>query len=482
MSDIKLHSVNWQDGMLISRLHLQQQEQFLENLVRWYRQSPGDNFGLLKLFGESDESLGFTMSVTGGRLKLELTHCHALTPGGRYVEISESNRNMVSAELASPPAQIPVYLSVNTDAKKEVGDPDPHEAVPRLPYLAGNYTLHLGTPPSVPESDFLQIAELSVSGSEVTQIESYYPPCVTLAADARLHRKAADLRNRLENLLSLSSRAYQAIVTAGALSEESSSVQVAFKETMYQMAVVISSLLDEMVVGRNSGHPLKMVQLFKRLFRVFTTVLNLHPGLKDFLNARFFTKQMNSEIGSFLASVDAFLLADYNHRNLGGQIRAIDDTMTTLRNMFGFLAQLKREQLGPQAIATDTLTYRGKTYRAAEFASHRVEQVGELNYLVMDLVKPLSVGDTVALMSKDLFSIPEWNNMQVRIGLNQARGLGETDPVDVDATTFGDKVALHPEDMLKSPSVRQMTLIFRGARDASKFQALGKSDLLIFYT
>jgi hypothetical protein len=85
-------------------------------------------------------------------------------------------------------------------------------------------------------------------------------------------------------------------------------------------------------------------------------------------------------------------------------------------------------------------------------------------------------------LSKDLFSIPEWNNMQVRIGLNQARGLGETDPVDVDTTTFGDKVALHPEDMLKSPSVKQITLILRGARDASKFQAVGKSDLLVFYT
>jgi len=482
MSDIKLHSVNWQDGMLISRLHLKLQEQFLENLVRWYRQSPGDNFGLLRLSGERDESSSFTLSAAGGRLKVELTRCHALTPGGRYVEISESNLNMVSAELSTPPAKVPVYLSVNTETKKEVGDPDPHEAVPRLPYLAGNYTLHLGAPPSVPEADFLEIAELSVSGSEVTHSENYYPPCVTLASDARLHRKAADLRNRLENLLSLSSRAYQAIATAGALSEESSSVQIAFKETMYQMAVVVSSLLDEMVVGRNSSHPLKMVQLFKRLFRVFTTVLNLHPGLKDFLNARFFTKQMNIEIGSFLSSVDAFLLADYNHRDLGGQIRAIDDTMTTLRNMFGFLAQLKREQLGPQAIATDTLTYRGKTYKAAVFASYRVEQVGELNYLVMDLAKPISIGDTVALLSKDLFSIPEWNNMQVRIGLNQARGLGETDPVDVDTTTFGDKVALHPEDMLKSPSVKQITLILRGARDASKFQAVGKSDLLVFYT
>ena len=71
--------------------------------------------------------------------------------------------------------------------------------------------------------------------------------------------------------------------------------------------------------------------------------------------------------------------------------------------------------------------------------------------------------------------------MQVRLGLNEARGLGETDPVDVDATTYGDKVALHPEDMLKSPAVKQVTLTFRGARDTSKLRAMSKTDLSLYY-
>ena len=70
--------------------------------------------------------------------------------------------------------------------------------------------------------------------------------------------------------------------------------------------------------------------------------------------------------------------------------------------------------------------------------------------------------------------------MQVRLGLNEARGLGETDPVDIDGTTFGNKVALHPQDMLQSQAVNQITLIFRGAGDSDKFSGLGKSDLIIY--
>ena len=70
--------------------------------------------------------------------------------------------------------------------------------------------------------------------------------------------------------------------------------------------------------------------------------------------------------------------------------------------------------------------------------------------------------------------------MQVRLGLNAARGVGETDPVEVDVVTFGDKVALRAQDMLRSPSVRQVTLVFRGAGEADKFANLGKMDLVIY--
>jgi hypothetical protein len=189
---------------------------------------------------------------------------------------------------------------------------------------------------------------------------------------------------------------------------------------------------------------------------------------------------MNTEVGRFMSGVDAFLLSEYDHRNIGGQIKVIDDTLTALRGIFGFLAQLKGEQLGPQAVTSDALTYRGKTYRIARLGAFNVEKVGELSYIMLSLPSPIAVSDTVLLMSKDLFSTAEWNNMQVRLGLNEARGLGETDPVDVDTVTYGDKVALHPQDMLKSPAVNQVTLIFRGARDMEKFDSMGKTDIIMY--
>ncbi|MBU0983101.1 MAG: hypothetical protein KKA42_04475 [candidate division Zixibacteria bacterium] len=480
MSDFKLQSVNWQDGMLLSMKHLRDQERFFEELARWHAVSAGNRFGLVRRSAAAEPALMLSSSLSGNVLRVEVVRCQALTPGGHYIEIGSSGNESIMAEAEITAETVPVYLSVDPDAKRVCGDADPSEDVPRMPYLCGSYQLHLGSEPSMPMGRVLQIAELRAAGGDIAHAKHYFPPCLTLDADERLGQQATDLRNRLENLLSLASRAYAAITTAGALSQESSSVQVAFKETMYTMAYHLSATLDEFVVGRNSGHPIDFVIGFKKMLRVFSTLLNLHPGLKDYLNARFFIKQLNSEVAHFLASIDSFLLAEYNHRDIGGQLRMIGDTMGIMREIFGFLAQLKREQLGPQAVASDTLTYAGKSYRAVTCSGHAVSQVGELSYLTIDFASPSPVADTVALLSKELFTIPEWNNMQVRLGINEARGLGETDPVDVDVTSYGDKVALHPQDMLKSQAVRQVTFIFRGARDTGKLVAMDSSDLVLY--
>ncbi|MCX6826026.1 MAG: hypothetical protein NTV06_01975 [candidate division Zixibacteria bacterium] len=480
MDDLNLYSVNWQDGMLITQQHLKDQEKYFEELIRWHALHIGDKYGLVKKSFSGKPALSLNTSVNGNRLRVEVARCQALTPNGNYIDINESSRNMVRGEAVINESSVPVYIAIDPVAKKPIGNPDPNEDLPRLPYLINNYSVYLGQRPNLPDGCYLQVAELTLNGSEVGYSRNYYPPCLTLNADEGLAQVAADFRNRLENLLSLSSRAYLAVSATGALAGESTNLQIAFKDMVHMLVYHLAATLDDFIIGRNASHPIKMVIIFKKLFRVFSTLINLHPGLKDYLNEKLFTKEMNSEVGRFISAVDDFVLAEYNHQALGSQLQMIDNLLNTLRGVLGFLAQTKREQLGEQAVATDTLTYGGRTYRGSPFSSTKLEQIGELSYLLITIAQPRGVADAVILMSKDLFSVAEWNNMQVRLGLNDARGLGETDPVDVDVTTFGNKIALHPKDMLRSSSVKQVTLIFRGAREAAKFGNLGKMDLIIY--
>jgi len=478
MGDFNLNSVNWQDGMLISQHHLKDQNNYIEELSRWYATVAGDNYGLVRR-SSSTEALTLNVTVNGANIRVEVARCQAVTSGGFVIEIGESSRNTISAEINMTGENIPIYINVDPESKIQVGDPDPEEDVPRIPYLSSAYSLYLGQPPNSPDGNFLQVGLLVSSGDRVVLSDNYYPPCMTMYAHEKLTDVARNYKNKLDSLLALTSRAYMA-VAGGSMAKERTELQTALKDTIYQYGFYISSSLDDFIVGKNSGHPIELVVFYKKLFRVFSTLLNFQPGLRDYLNERFFTNELKSELGTYMSAVDNFLLTDYNHQDLAGHIRTINENFEVLRGIFGYLAQVEKDQLGDQAVATDTVTYQGKTFRMIEFAGCRVEEAGGLCYLLINIPKPQPISDMVTLLNKGMFTIEQWNSMQVRLGLNESRGLGETDPVKVDTTTYGNKVALWAQDMVKSASVNQINLIFRGTPDISKFDNLGKTDLIVY--
>jgi len=480
MKDFNLYSVNWRDGMLITERHLKDQERHFEELTRWYAVSVGDAYGLVRKSFTGAPALTLNLALNGPRLRVSLVRCQAVLPDGSYIEVNDSTQPQVSAEIETQEATIPVFVGVSADERHQVGDPDPEEEVPRVPYLSKAHVLQLGDPPNMPEGSFMQIAELDLTSGDAALSAGYFPPCLNLFADEHLMQAATELRNRLESMLGLATRAFTAMASGSALKGEKTELQVAFKETMQQIVYFFASTLDELVVGPNAGHPIHLVITFKRLFRLISTLFNLQAGLKDYLNEKLFAQQMKSDVRRFLSALDTFLLTDYRHGNLGSHIAAINDNLNMIRTVLDFLAQVKGEQLGEQAMATDMLTYRGKTYRIVDYTGTNVERVGELVYLVIDIPQLPSISDTVVLMMRDLFTDAEWTTMQVRIGLNDARALGETDPVDVDVTAFGNKIALHPSDLMEMSGVSQVAFMFRGPSDLDKLAGLGKLDLQVY--
>ncbi len=466
--------------MLITQQHLRDQERYVEELVRWHSLQVADNYGLVRKSFSGKPALSLNLSVRGGRLAVEVVRCQALMPDGHYVEINESSYGGAQAEAQVSDGAVPVYISIDAVGKKQVGDPDPSEEVPRVPYICHDCAVHIGKKPSVPEGQYIQIASLKVSGGEVTPAAEYYPPCMTLFSDEGLDKKVHDYKNRLDTLITLASQAYMAISADTTLASQKTSLQAAFKDTIGHFVHHLASSFDQLVPGRNASHPLSLVVYFKRLFRVFSTLLNLHGGLRDYVNEKYFMKVGQSDIERYMKSIDSFLMAPYNHNDLGGHLASIDSLLSTLRAILGFFAEVKKDQLADQAMATESLTYRGITFQLADYSSSKVEKVGDLHYLVVEIAKPAPMSDLVILMAKDLFETRIWSNMQVRLGLNEARGLGETDPISIDAGTFANKVSLHAQDMVKSSQVKQVTLIFRGAGDAEKLSSLGKSDLIIY--
>ena len=103
----------------------------------------------------------------------------------------------------------------------------------------------------------------------------------------------------------------------------------------------MASHLDDFVIGRGAPHPAVFVLQFKKLFRVVSALLHLQPGLKDFLNEKFFTKEAGTDIGSWLSAIDSFLLSAYDHRDIAGQMRMIDGILGTMRALMAFLSKTR---------------------------------------------------------------------------------------------------------------------------------------------
>jgi hypothetical protein len=190
MSDLRLYSVNWQDGMLISRQHLRDQEKYFEELIQWHAFHAGDHFGLARKSAAGKAALSLTMSVSGRRLRVEVTRCQALTPDGSYIDIDPATTGVIRAELDISDAIVPVYIGVDHTMKKEAGNPDPAEDLPRLPYLVGNYFVKLGAAPNFSAGCYFQAAKLAISGSEVSYAPDFYPACLTLYDDEQLAAKS----------------------------------------------------------------------------------------------------------------------------------------------------------------------------------------------------------------------------------------------------------------------------------------------------
>ena len=480
MKDINLRSVNWQDGMLLQGQHLLAQERFMEELARAYGRPTGDNYGLVRSGQDSPPALQLSAAVRGSQIQVTLERCHAVTPDGYLIELNPATRRPLQVTIPAQEGEIPVYVAVHPDEKVAGGEPDPHEEPPRQPYRLPEYLLYAGEQPDLPGGCTLQVGLFSYDGVEIAPVDDFFPPCVSLYADERLYRRAVEMRQRLETLLSVGSKSYAAVTGGGVTGQDGSSLQADLKSLVYGFLTFLGGVIDSFQPGPGAGHPRTLVILHKQLLRTFRILIDLHPSARDYLHEQYFVKQAGMDIAQFQATVDEILLAPYNHEEIGGYLRRLDAMTEHLKGILTYLAGLSKEQLGPQALPTESLAYGGRTYQMVPYGHTEMEQVGELVYLQVRLEASRQINDTVVLLAKNLFSSRDWHNVQVRLGINDARGLGETDPMEVDVTTFGDKVAMRPHDMVAAPDVSRMTLIFRGIRDARTFSRLGRADLAVY--
>ncbi|MDR2232003.1 MAG: type VI secretion system baseplate subunit TssK, partial [Tannerella sp.] len=207
-------SVNWVDGMKISKEHLMQTEDHFTDSVRdaVNIRLTGYNYGLLPPYkGETLSSDFAIMERTSNHVEIELRRCSAVTAGGCRIDINpdghtgyltldhvfeENDRNAENVW--------DVILIVHPFGRVPSGMPDPEETPPRHPYADRKYVL------SVTASGHINSAELGMQNLIIGRVvrnnnryevdTSYIPPCTSMQSHPDLQKYYEQFRKCLNDI------------------------------------------------------------------------------------------------------------------------------------------------------------------------------------------------------------------------------------------------------------------------------------------
>src|SRR5215471_6001274 len=134
--DIKLGSVNWEHGMLLTPDHFLRQERYLDSALLWLLRYATNAFGLVgggPRLPEAERGAVrhdpiVVLDEDADSLRISVTQCRGLTPCGAIVEIDAQHSlqcTIPKGELEGV-AESPIYVTCAPHEKEVVdGDQDP---------------------------------------------------------------------------------------------------------------------------------------------------------------------------------------------------------------------------------------------------------------------------------------------------------------------------------------------------------------------
>ena len=197
--------INWIDGMKINKQHFIAERNAMQQQIIFSSGShiTAMNYGLLPATAEGHKPFKIFVSLDNQQqIQVKLIQCRAVTAGGAFIDINESSYTDKGLSTTLPFLQVPfadlknksqvyyVILTINIFDKVPVGNADPAEIPPRLPYAVPQYSLSL-----LPEEELnnqkpglyqLTVSRLVLKENRIEADDNYIPPCTATASHADL--------------------------------------------------------------------------------------------------------------------------------------------------------------------------------------------------------------------------------------------------------------------------------------------------------
>jgi hypothetical protein len=486
VDDFNIWGVNWIDGMLVTSVHLNQQESFALNLSRWAASNLAGGYGIVKPATVRTEPLEIELRRDGNWLYVSVLRCAALLPNGTPIQINEDFTKFRAVELKidltkETRERLPIFLYASISDKTMFGDPLPGEQLSRLPFQVPRVILSVGPSDSLGASCGFPIAELLRAGNDLIVNPNFVPPSLTTTCGKSISARMERLRKIIDEIQRIGLAAI-AEVRAKTKSRPSASEEETIRGVFLQAETLLHYVnysynhLFDQFAGITSR---ALITYFTNLVGGFQQDFLIYPELREYVRNAQFTVDGDAIGGGTILPE----LRDYQTREYGfDQLTPFfDDTERILKfvaAILGFYAS------GAAGRSADSLEKDGFRFLLQHHGAVKYALRNHRHHIIIDGVDPRGTEDVIVRLDKKVLPMQYAGNVIIYLGANEVDDIAAASVArkPVDDVTNPDYWLIQPNEYfpLKSSRLDRLNIIIDGEVDRAALEAVKMNHVAIF--
>jgi len=369
MSDLlKYKQINWIDGMKVNKNHFIGLENYYSASLNDIRNNylNNNNFGLLPLKNDSRIFMKIDMVVDNQNyLRVKILNCHAVTPSGYRIEISEDGSEQTdftiqnvetTYNLASANAnELFLIISIDPFSRIPEGKANPSEHPLRLPFISPEYKLHIIPAEQVVGyklgPNLLTLSKIVIKNKKTEIDEEYIPPCTCIDS----HPKLIELYSYIDqNISSLEKNVVQIIynVNEKHASNVLTDIVVYISENLLYF---VSNNITKLRWFLKSAPPIYLFEIIVNLARVIKNTFDIRTAEEKEILLNYFSEHFDIVPSKFKQLLDNTIALNYEHTDINESIKKTEDFINVISRLFNELKEMeliagKKKQPEPKKI------------------------------------------------------------------------------------------------------------------------------------
>ena len=486
MDDLNVWGVNWIDGMLVTSKHLNQGEDYAQNVNRASTMALSPGYGLAKPASVKSEPLEVSLRRSGNALMISVQKCTAVLPNGSIVNVNEDFLKHKAVELKldiskEKRERIPIFLYSSPTEKTAFGDPLPGEQLSRHPHQVNKISLSAGASEDAGASSGLQVAEIKKDGDDFVLNESFVPSVMNTTCGKSVLQRMERARKLMDNIHRAAVAAI-AEVRMKTKSKPSASEEETIRGVFLQSENILHNIgfNQNQIFDSHAGVDSRtLINYFTGLVGGFQQGFLIYPELREYVrNAQIPTDKGEINGGNILPE-----LRDYQTRSYGYEemTQFFDDTERSLSFLAAILGYYAS---GAAGRAGDSIERDGHRFLAQHHGAVKYSFRNNRHYIIIDGVDPRGTEDVIVKLHKKVLPMQYAANVIIYLGANEVDDIAAASVArkPVEDVADPDYWLVQPNEYfpLKSSRLDRLNIIIDGDVDRSALEAVKMNHVSIF--